>query len=162
MPADSIFIPNSALPVASALFPPVLTPAQLAMLVDRTTGAIYHWPAAQKLHGIARKRGKHWLIWRDRAIASQSGTTFRVNAHGGIGLTPEEVVAAFELPQLIKLFPPFLSPDSLADLLHVGRSTIYRWIAHDYLDGTFTKRTDGLRFNRNNVLLNLFNNGDWN
>ena len=51
-------------------FPPILSPAQLADLLGgkKTVKPVYQWIAAGRLDGCFRKRGKHVLIWRDRAI----------------------------------------------------------------------------------------------
>lgn len=49
-------------------YPVILTPTQLAKLLGLKVKTIYHWIAAGRLDGAYRKRGKHNLIWRDRAI----------------------------------------------------------------------------------------------
>jgi hypothetical protein len=49
-------------------FPPILTPAQFAMLVQVSIKTVYDWIARDRLNGSFRKRGKHVLIWRDRAL----------------------------------------------------------------------------------------------
>ena len=51
-----------------ARFGPILTPAQLADLVQLSVKTIYEWIAKGRLDGAFRKRGKHDLIWRDRAV----------------------------------------------------------------------------------------------
>lgn len=48
---------------------PVLTPNQLAELLGLSVKTIYEWIAKGRLDGAYRNRGKHNLIWRDRAIA---------------------------------------------------------------------------------------------
>jgi excisionase family DNA binding protein len=48
--------------------PRVLSPSQFAALVGLSTKTIYEWLARGRLEGAARKRGKHTLIWRDRAL----------------------------------------------------------------------------------------------
>ena len=53
---------------AGARFPPILTVAQLATLVQVSDKTIYEWVSKGRLDGAFRKRGKHILIWRDRAI----------------------------------------------------------------------------------------------
>jgi excisionase family DNA binding protein len=53
---------------AGAAHPAILTPAQLATLTGLSTKTIYDWLAQGRLDGCFRKRGKHVLIWRDRAI----------------------------------------------------------------------------------------------
>lgn len=49
-------------------FPPILSPAQLGELCGIRQKTIYEWIAKGRLDGSFRKRGKHILIWRDRAI----------------------------------------------------------------------------------------------
>ena len=49
-------------------FPPILTIAQLAELVQLSPKTLYEWIGKGRLNGAFRKRGKHILIWRDRAI----------------------------------------------------------------------------------------------
>lgn len=49
-------------------FPPVLTPRQFADLLNLSVKTIYEWIAKGRLNGACRKRGKHQLIWRDRAV----------------------------------------------------------------------------------------------
>lgn len=53
---------------ASASVPVILSPGQLAALVGLSVKTIYEWIARGRLDGAFRKRGKHVLIWRDRAI----------------------------------------------------------------------------------------------
>lgn len=48
--------------------PPILSPAQLAALCGLSVKTIYVWIADGRLDGSFRKRGKHVLIWRDRAL----------------------------------------------------------------------------------------------
>ncbi len=54
---------------SGAQFPPILSPAQLAELLNLSVKTIYDWIANGRLDGAFRKRGKHNLIWRDRALA---------------------------------------------------------------------------------------------
>jgi hypothetical protein len=49
-------------------YPVILSPAKLAALLDMSPKTIYAWIARGRLDGAFRKRGKHVLIWRDRAI----------------------------------------------------------------------------------------------
>lgn len=51
-----------------AQFPPIMSVAQLAELAQLSSKTIYEWIAKGRLDGAFRKRGKHHLIWRDRAI----------------------------------------------------------------------------------------------
>jgi excisionase family DNA binding protein len=49
-------------------FGPVLSPAQLAELTGLSVKTIYEWLSRGRLDGAVRRRGKHVLIWRDRAL----------------------------------------------------------------------------------------------
>lgn len=46
-----------------------MNPEQFATLLGLSVKTIYEWIAKGRLEGACRKRGKHNLIWRDRAIA---------------------------------------------------------------------------------------------
>ena len=50
-----------------AKIPAILTPARLADLLGLARKTIYMWLANGHFNGAFRKRGKHNLIWRDRA-----------------------------------------------------------------------------------------------
>jgi len=47
---------------------PILSPKNLAQVLGISVKTIYQWIATGRLDGAFRKRGKHCLIWRDRAI----------------------------------------------------------------------------------------------
>jgi excisionase family DNA binding protein len=49
-------------------FPVIMSPAQLAELLGLSVKTVYAWMAEGRLDGAYRKRGKHNLIWRDRAL----------------------------------------------------------------------------------------------
>jgi predicted site-specific integrase-resolvase len=49
-------------------FPPILRPAALAKMLGLSVKTIYGWISAGRFDGCMRKRGKHCLILRDRAI----------------------------------------------------------------------------------------------
>lgn len=51
-----------------AQFPVILTVDELAVLARISKKTVYEWIAKGRLDGAFRKRGKHHLIWRDRAI----------------------------------------------------------------------------------------------
>lgn len=51
-----------------ARLPAIISPAELATLLGLSPKTIYQWLAQGRLDGAYRKRGKHILIWRDRAI----------------------------------------------------------------------------------------------
>lgn len=53
---------------AGAQFPPILTVVQLASLLQVSKKTLYEWLAKGRLDGSFRKRGKHVLVWRDRAL----------------------------------------------------------------------------------------------
>jgi excisionase family DNA binding protein len=53
---------------AESPYPPILCPSQLADLVGLSVKTIYEWISQGRLDGSFRKRGKHVLIWRDRAL----------------------------------------------------------------------------------------------
>lgn len=52
----------------SDAYPVILSPDQLAALTGLSVKTIYEWIAKGRLDGAFRKRGKHVLIWRDRAL----------------------------------------------------------------------------------------------
>jgi hypothetical protein len=52
----------------SAQWPPIISPAQLAAIGQLSVKTVYEWIAKGRLDGAFRKRGKHVLIWRDRAL----------------------------------------------------------------------------------------------
>jgi excisionase family DNA binding protein len=47
---------------------PILSPVQLATVLGLSSKTVYEWIAKGRLDGAFRKRGKHNLLWRDRAI----------------------------------------------------------------------------------------------
>jgi excisionase family DNA binding protein len=49
-------------------FPPIVSPTQLAELLGLSVKTIYEWMSKGRLDGAYRRRGKHALIWRDRAL----------------------------------------------------------------------------------------------
>jgi excisionase family DNA binding protein len=53
---------------AAEQFPIILSPTQLAQLLGLSPKTVYEWISRGRLDGAFRKRGKHVLIWRDRAI----------------------------------------------------------------------------------------------
>lgn len=52
----------------AAQTPVILSPARLAALLGLSTKTIYEWISKGRLDGAFRKRGKHVLLWRDRAL----------------------------------------------------------------------------------------------
>jgi hypothetical protein len=59
---------QAALSSLKTEFPPILSPALLGKLIGVSTKTIYDWVSKGRLDGAFRKRGKHVLIVRDRAI----------------------------------------------------------------------------------------------
>ncbi len=57
-----------AFPVGGDAAPPVLSPQQLAAMLGLSRKTIYEWISRGRLDGAFRRRGKHTLIWRDRAL----------------------------------------------------------------------------------------------
>ena len=55
--------------------PPILSPRALAGLLRLSVKTIYEWKAKGRLDGAYRKRGRHCLIWRDRALPSDAETS---------------------------------------------------------------------------------------
>jgi len=49
-------------------FGPILTVPDFAELCRLSSSTIYEWISRGHLKGAVRKRGKHVLIWRDRAM----------------------------------------------------------------------------------------------
>ena len=52
----------------AVLAPIILSPEGLASILDLSVKTIYEWIAKGRLDKAFRKRGKHNLIWRNRAI----------------------------------------------------------------------------------------------
>jgi excisionase family DNA binding protein len=48
--------------------PPILSPKELSSLLGLSVKTLYEWISRGRLDGAYRKRGKHVLIWRDRAV----------------------------------------------------------------------------------------------
>lgn len=49
-------------------FRPVMSPAEFADLCGLSLKTVYQWIADGRLDAALRKRGKHNLIWRDKAL----------------------------------------------------------------------------------------------
>jgi excisionase family DNA binding protein len=64
--ADELARPFAA--ELAAKYPPVMSPKQLAELLGKSPKTVYEWMARGRLDGAYRKRGKHVLIWRDKAL----------------------------------------------------------------------------------------------
>ena len=55
-------------PETGNTLPAILSPTQLGAVLGLSRKTIYEWIAKGRLDGAFRKRGKHNLIWRDRAL----------------------------------------------------------------------------------------------
>src|SRR5947209_3861734 len=124
-------------------------------------GAIYHTSSEDGLLGAARHRGRRLFIWRDRAFALAVGGKLPQIHGDSIELSNREIDESFALMDAAARWPVLLAPETLAEVLHVGRSSIYRWIAFGYLNGCFSRQAGGIRFGRNSTLLALFNGKKW-
>jgi hypothetical protein len=153
---------------------PILTPAQFAALAGLPLKTVYAYLENGQMHGCHRRRGKHQLIWRDRAIqALFNGTDFSscaptVRCGGtGIGLSPKEIQNAFSSDSLRNQFPAILNPEQLGALVGIKRSSIYFWIAKGHfesqgaLKGAVAKRGKRQFVWRDRAVLLLFNGYDW-
>ena len=49
-------------------FPAILSLVQVSQLTGTSRKTLYEWIARGRLDGSFRKRGKHFLFWRDRVI----------------------------------------------------------------------------------------------
>jgi hypothetical protein len=146
---------------------PVMSPRLLAEMFGLSRDTIYAWLEEGKLAGTHRRRGKHQLIWRDRARllmlngkARPDGHPFRAQG-SGLGLTDDEILAAFRSEAMARRFPPVLSPEQFGHLIGVSRAAIYLWNTKGWLDGATTRR-GGRRFIwRNRAIALLFNGPEW-
>jgi excisionase family DNA binding protein len=50
-------------------FGPIINIEQLAEITGRSRSTIYEWIRQGRLNGALRRRGKGYLIWRDKALA---------------------------------------------------------------------------------------------
>lgn len=150
-----------AAPVASQLFPPILSPEQAALLLGRTPMAIYHLCGREELKGAIRKRGKHILIWRNRVIAVSMGQHFRCGPTGSIQLTRQEITAAFADPEVLAKFPPILGPDRMAELLGISRATLYLWLQLGHFATATYQRRRNIVLWRDGAIEVVFNHPKW-
>ena len=80
----------------------------------------------------------------------------------GIRLRATEIATAFSGEELRRRFPPVLGVPDVVELLRLrSRKTLYSWIAHGYLDGTFRRRGKSHLFWRDRLLDRVFNGLDW-
>jgi excisionase family DNA binding protein len=78
--------------------PPILSPREFAAVLGLSVKTVYEWIAKGRLDGAFRKRGKHCLIWRDRADRRQPARR-RQGRRGGPSLAEvDRILAALEEP----------------------------------------------------------------
>ena len=77
--------------------------------------------------------------------------------NAGLGLTPQEIAAAFIDPRWAECYPPVLSVDQAAALLQVPKATLYDWSSRGLLKGCSRRMGKHLRFFRNRLLAHVFN-----
>ena len=58
-------------------------------------------------------------------------------------------------------WPPVLTVDQAAELLHVSKSTLYEWHSRGRLKGCCRRRGKHLRFLRNRLIQTFFFEEDW-
>jgi hypothetical protein len=75
-------------------------------------------------------------------------------------LTPDEIARAFDRPDGENC-PVILLPAELAGLLRMSVKTIYDWISHGRLDGSYRKRGKHILFWRDRVINLIMNGKDW-
>lgn len=49
-------------------YPQIISPTELAKILNRSVKTIYAWIAAGRLKGCYKKRGKHIMIYRPSAV----------------------------------------------------------------------------------------------
>lgn len=75
-------------------------------------------------------------------------------------VTSDEVNALFDNWAADK-WPPVLTVDQAAELLHVSKSTLYEWHSRGRLRGCCRRRGKNLRFLRNRLIQTFFSEEDW-
>jgi len=148
-------------------FPPVLSPQSCADMLGTSVKTVYCWLESGRLYGAHRRRGKRQLIWRDRAIllvfngADGKKSPFLLPRTGtpGISLTEQEINKAFA--SLNGTYPPIASPEHMAKLLGLNRSTVYFWLQQGHFAGAATKRGKRQFFWRNRAINAIFNSPEW-
>ena len=74
-------------------------------------------------------------------------------------LSAREITAAFQSPGWAEKFPPILTVDETAQLLRVPKATIYDWRSRGLLTGCCRKVGKHLRFFRDRLIQQIFNEG---
>lgn len=82
-----------------------------------------------------------------------------MRADKSLELTANEVAQTFADAALALKYPPILAIDQAAELLQLPRATIYDWKSRGLLKGCCRKIGKHLRFFRDRLLLQLFNEG---
>src|SRR5262245_49669154 len=150
-------------------FSPIVGPKSCAAMLGVSRSTLYFWIEHGQLRGAHRRRGKRQFLWRDRALLLIFNGRFgnqpecrRLRAgDSGIGLSDEEINAAFADGTVRKRFGPILSPDQVRELFGLSRSTIYFWTQQGHFAGAVVKRGKRQLFWRNRTVAALFNGPDW-
>lgn len=77
----------------------------------------------------------------------------------GLKLTDKEISTAFSSGEWAEKYPPILTLDQAAQLLGVPKDTIYGWRSRGLLRGCCRKIGKHLRFFRDRLIKQLFNEG---
>ena len=76
-----------------------------------------------------------------------------------MNLKQREVIQAFANAPCSERFPPLLTIDQAAELLHVPVATIYAWRSQGGMHRSCRKVGKHLRFFRGRLVLTVFNDG---
>ena len=82
-----------------------------------------------------------------------------VSKDDSLHLTARDLAATFGDPELAAKYPPILTIDEAAALLRIPKATIYDWNSRGLLRGCCRKVGKHLRFFRDKLLLQIFNEG---
>ena len=78
-------------------------------------------------------------------------------------LTRVEIVQAFADPETAKRFPPLLSEQQAAELLHIAPKTLANRRRAGQLDGTFSSEGKSFLYFRDRLVGRIFeSDGEWN
>ena len=74
-------------------------------------------------------------------------------------ISKEEITASFAAGNWGDRFPPILTVDQAAELLHVPKATLYAWRSQGRLKGCSQKLGKHLRFFRDRLVQSTLNDG---
>lgn len=78
-----------------------------------------------------------------------------------IGLKKEEILAAFDTPELREKFPAVMNVEAVARMVGKSVKTIYNWVESGRLKGAVRRQGKCLYLWRDRVLDKIFNGPDW-